>query len=482
MGREPGSDNDHEDEIQLVPLGAIMDAVADSRVEAAVAEAAKEAGRARIPEARDAERAVIGAVFVDPEALQAAEDAGLTPEAFQMESLATIFGAMRHLASDRQPVDTLTVCDHLQRTGQLDACGGAAAISQLEAMLPTAAHAAAYASLVVEAHHMRQVLRVAHDIVQDVHLRQEKAAAVLARASASILDLETTTVTKSGISDRAEVVRRVMDALDRGETPVEKIPTGLQAIDDKIGGLPVGGVTVIGARPAMGKSAIATNIGVHISKTMPVAMCSLEMPDEEVIMREIASTSGFSIDAIRHKHRGVRWDRVASAFSDASVRQLHINATDGMTIEQIEAFARKMVKEKHIRALIIDHFHIIDFDGHHGDQVRHTLNKISNRIRKLAKRLGIAVLLLVQLNRATESRKEFALPQMSDIREVGALEQDARAILFLHRPEATAQGKEKPNPAHEGLAIVHIAKARDGETGVVRLRYVAKHTRFEDET
>ncbi len=471
-----------DDDEALVPLGDVLQAIDRERQEAARATASELLRRTRTPpHALDAERAVLGALLLEPSAYDDVVDEGLRPEHFYRPHHGTIFRAIADLHAASEHIDTLTVVDELLKKGQLDAVGGAAAISQLEALLPTAAHVASYARLVREKAVLRQLIENATAVVQSAYAQNKRVTEILDEAERSILEISQGTSRKSIVPMR-ELCRRARDQLEKAfanRSPITGLATGFRRLDFMTAGLQPGDLIIVAARPSMGKTAFTLNVASHAATRLqkPVMFFSLEMGADQLVQRLIGAEARVDLSNLRRGFvQNADWARLAEATGRLSEAPLFIDETPSISVTEMRNKCRRQLHETGLSMVMVDYLQLMQ--GPPGyDNKATEVGEISKGLKTIARELGVPVVALSQLNRSVESRVDKR-PMMSDLRESGAIEQDADIIMFLYREEYYL--KDKTPEDRLGVAELIIAKHRNGATGTVDLRFQNNITRFED--
>ena len=476
------SDDDDPDDEALVPLGDVLQALDRERQQAAQETASDLLRRTRTPpHAMDAERAVLGALLLEPSSYENVVDEGLRAEHFYRPHHGTIFRVIAELHAKAEPIDTLTVVDELLRRGQLDAVGGAAAISQLEALLPTAAHVGAYARLVRDKSVLRQLIENATNVVQSAYAQDKSVVEILDEAERKILEISQGNSKKSVIPMR-ELVKRATQALEKAlknKSVVTGIATGFTQLDYMTSGFQPGELIIVAARPSMGKTAFTLNVAAHVATRLqkPVMFFSLEMGADQLVQRLVGSEARIDITNIR---RGIiqkhEWSKLAEASGRLSEASLFIDETPSITVPEMRNKCRRQATETGLSMVVVDYLQLMQ--GPTGyDNKATEVAEISKGLKTIARELNVPVVALSQLNRGVESRTDKR-PMMSDLRESGAIEQDADVIAFLYREEYYS--KDKTPEDKLGIAEIIIAKHRNGPTGSVELRFFNNITRFEN--
>jgi replicative DNA helicase len=484
LGADDRGDGDEgvDDEEALVPLGDVLLAIDRERQEAARATASELLRRTRTPpHALDAERAVLGALLLEPSAYEDVVDAGLRPEHFYRPNHGTVFRAIADLHAAGEHIDTLTVVDELLKGGQLDAVGGAAAISQLEALLPTAAHVSSYARLVREKSVLRQLIENATGVVQSAYAQNKRVEDILDEAERSILEISQGTSKKSIVPMR-ELVKRATEQLEKAyanRTPITGLATGFKKLDFITSGLQPGDLVIVAARPSMGKTAFTLNIAGNVATRLqkPVMFFSLEMGADQLVQRLLGAEARIDISNLRRGFvQAADWARLAEATGRLSDAPLFIDETPSISVTEMRNKCRRQLHETGLSLVMVDYLQLMQ--GPPGyDNKATEVGEISKGLKTIARELGVPVVALSQLNRSVEQRVDKR-PMMSDLRESGAIEQDADIIMFLYREEYYQ--KDKTPEDRVGVAEVIIAKHRNGAVGTVDLRFHNSITRFED--
>jgi replicative DNA helicase len=480
MARDTAGDDDEFE--ALVPLGKVIEAL-DSQADAAAHETASELlQRSRTPpHALDAERAVLGALLLEPGSYERVVDEGLRPEDFYRPAHGTIFRAIQELHAASEPVDTLTVVDELQRRQQLDAIGGAAAIAQLEAMLPTAAHVGAYAKLVREKAMLRHLIDTATQIVQSAYRQDKRVVDIIDEAERDILKISEGHERKGVVpmSVLVTTATKQLEAAYNNKTDITGIATGFRDLDAITSGFQPGELIIVAARPSMGKTAFTLNLASHVATRLhkPVMFFSLEMGAEQLVQRLIGAESRIDLSNLRRgKIMQHEWAKLAEAAGRLSEAKLYIDETPSIGVTEMRNKCRRQMAETGLSMVIIDYLQLMTGPAGYDNKATE-VGEISKGLKTLARELSIPVIALSQLNRGVESRTDKR-PMMSDLRESGAIEQDADVIAFLYREEYYM--KDKTPEDKIGIAEVIISKHRNGPTGNIELRFFNNITRFEN--
>lgn len=420
------------------------------------------------------EQAVIGALLKNNDALDGID---LRPEQIADVTLREIYSEMLTLANDRKPFDAVSIADSLEKSGRLDNCGGIGFLASLQD-LPTAANLKYYARMVREQHEERRLQAAAHDIADIAADRSLSLADRKARAESALYALADDHKREGAISIK-DSLRSTIDELQvrfeaHGLGEMIGIPTGINDLDSRINGMRNGDMVVIAGRPSMGKTALAMNIAEHVGldKQIPVGVFSLEMPHEQLTERMIAAVGKVPLQEIRNGNvSDDSWPFVTAAGGRISKAPIFIDDQPGLSIFELRTRARRMARKHGVKLIIVDYMQLIEADGENRTQ---QVGTISKNIKGMAKELEVPVLVLSQLNRSLENRVNKR-PIMSDLRESGAIEQDADIIAFVYRDEV--YNEDSPD---KGTAEIIIGKHRNGEPGTVRVQFAGQFSRFHD--
>ncbi len=434
------------------------------------------------PHARDAECAVLGGIMLDPEALERLEGI-LSPAHFYVAANGKIFNAIQSLASESHPVDALTVKDYLERSKELDECGGEAYLGDLISLIPTSANVRHYAEIVRERAILRQLLKVCSKISHEVYENPIKPVSEHLDASETQMlavaeSFNQTRPTFQGLKELIQEGYKELQARYEDQRKVTGIATGFTDLDEKTAGLQRGDLIVIAGRPSMGKTAfvmnLAQNAAIRDVEPNLVAVFSLEMSAQQISMRLLAAESRVDMSKMRTGSFATDdWRKLASGTGKLSEASIFIDDTPGISVLEVRAKCRRLKREKgRLDVVLIDYLQLMT--GTAAERKDLEISEITRSLKGLAKELDVPVLILSQLNRSLESRGDKR-PMMSDLRESGAIEQDADVIMFIYRDEVYNK-----KPENEGLAEIIIAKQRNGPIGTTHLTFLKEFTRFEN--
>ena len=431
------------------------------------------------PQNQEAEVSVLGAILLSEQALDGLLiDVKLKPEDFYRERHRQIFRAMIRLKekAEPEPVDALTVCDELTRSGELEEAGGTAYVHSLPTLVPAAANARHYGRIVKEHAMLRRLLDTTRGIQEDVYGFAGEPHELLERAEASLY--------KIAHDDRSGDVRTIEAVLHDELAKLEKVsregvavtgtPSGFKDIDELTGGFQPGNLIVLAARPAMGKSALVTNIAQNaaVEHGHAVAMFSLEMSETELAQRFIAAEAKLNGDDLRKgRVRPDRWPKVLKATEKLAAAPLFIDDSSDLGVMELRAKARRLHARQDLGLVIVDYLQLMRPEPGADSRVEQ-IGQISRGLKLLARELSIPVIAVSQLSRAVEARPDKR-PLLSDLRESGQIEQDADLVMFIYRDEYYNKESERP-----GEADIIVAKHRNGPVGDVVLTFLSRYPKF----
>ena len=432
------------------------------------------------PHSVEAERAVLGGLMLDQKAWERIIG-HITEYDFYKPEHAVIFLAISQLFEKNKPSDVVTVTDILKAQNTIQKAGGESYIYQLADVTPSTANIVAYADIVHERAVLRKLMQVGHDIVADAFDVQGKdIKQVLDQAETKVFQIADQHNKGSGPVDISTLLARATDRLDElyhSDQAITGLATGYKDLDEMTSGLQPGDLIIIAGRPSMGKTAFAMNIAEHAALTCdkPTLVFSLEMPADSLALRMLSSLGRIDQHVVRTgKLRDNDWPRITSAVSMLSEAKLFVDDTPALTPGELRARARRIAREHEgIGLIVVDYLQLMT-TSRAGENRSTEISAISRSLKALAKELNVPVVALSQLNRSLETRPDKR-PVMSDLRESGAIEQDADLIGFIYRDEV--YNEESPR---KGIAEIIIAKHRNGPIGKIHLTFLGKYTRFEN--
>jgi len=434
-----------------------------------------------LPHNLEAEKCVLGAILINNQVFnQAAEviDAG----DFFRDAHRRIFEKMVALSELSEPIDLVTLKDELVKSNELEEVGGPAYIASLTDGVPRSANVEYYSKIVKEKSTLRRLIQSATDVLAQAYDAEEDADDLLDRAESAIFQIADDRL-RSGFVPLSSLVDsgyQLIEQLQAHKGLVTGVPSGFEKLDEMTSGFQKSDLVIVAARPSMGKTSFVLNIALHcgVEAAKTVGIFSLEMSKEQLFLRML--TSEARVDA--HRFRGgflgeQDYARLVDAFAKLHEAKVYIDDTPSLGILEMRAKARRLKSEKGLDLLIVDYLQLMQGRGRFENR-QQELAAISRAMKMLAKELGVPILALSQLSRAPEARGDHR-PQLSDLRESGALEQDADVVLFIFREDMyTQDGEHKPE--NDGTAEIIVGKQRNGPTGVARLAFIKQYTRFEN--
>jgi replicative DNA helicase len=426
-----------------------------------------------------AERAVLGVVLLDNPALAGAIEKGLTAEDFFLTEHRHVFEAMLRLDEAREPIDPVTLTNDLHRNGKLEAAGGAPYISQLSDGLPRVTNVGFYSQIVKEKSLLRGLIHAADAIQQRAFEATDNVDEILDQAESWVFKLADSRI-RAGFVGIKQLVQDNFSRLERMFTEgrrVTGLATGYTSLDNMTSGLQASELVILAARPSMGKTALALNIAENVAlrQREPVAVFSLEMSKESLLQRLIGSQARVDSHRLRTGQLSHGdWQKITSGLAVLGEAPLWIDDSAASTVLEMSAKARRLKKDKGLSLIIVDYLQLIIAHGRFGNR-NEEVSHISRSLKGMAKELNVPVLVLSQLTRAPA--REDREPQLVDLRESGAIEQDADVVMFINRPSFYKTDAPEEDRAKTEISI---AKQRNGPTGKLHFVFLARHTRFEE--
>ena len=424
----------------------------------------------------EAEQAVLGSMLTDKDAVISAIEV-LKEEDFYREDNKIIYRAILNLYNRAEPVDIITLKAELTSMGKFEATGGLEYLAELPEMVPTTANVDKYIKIVEEKAILRNLIKTANEIITLGYDPTEEVENIMDSAEKKIFDIMQSKNQKgyTPIKDILVDTFAQLEELYNQKQHITGVPTGFADLDYKTAGLHGSDLVLVAARPAMGKSAFALNIASNaaIRAKVPVAIFSLEMSKEQMVNRILCSEAMVDSNKVRTgKLDEGDWAKLASSLGPLSESEIYIDDTPGISVMEIRAKCRKLKLEKNIGLVVIDYLQLIQGSNKRGGSREQEISEISRSLKILAKEIDVPVIALSQLSRAPEQRPDHR-PMLSDLRESGAIEQDADIVMFLYRDDYYNEDSEKKN-----IAEVIMAKHRAGSTGTVELLWLGSYTKF----
>jgi len=431
-----------------------------------------------LPHNLEAERSVLGAILLDNHQINMALEV-LGAGDFFLDQHRRIFEHMVQLDEERKAIDSVTLTEELNRHDELEAAGGVAYLGALLDGVPRVTNVEHYARIVKEKAMLRNLAHAANNIQQSALAGDDDADAILDRAESSILQLAEDRI-RPGFIGVKQLVRDSFQRLEKIFTEGRRItglPTGYQQLDNLTSGLQSSELIILAARPSMGKTALALNFAENVALRTrePVAVFSLEMSKESLLLRLLAAHARIDAHKFRTGHLGRDdWQRITESLGELGEAPLWIDDTGSATVLEMSAKARRLKKDKGLSMVIVDYLQLITARGRFANR-NEEVSSISRALKALAKELQVPVVVLSQLTRAPE--REERRPQLADLRESGAIEQDADVVMFIHRPNFFKVGA---TPEERNEAELMIAKQRNGPTDKINFVFLNTFTRFEE--
>ena len=428
------------------------------------------------PHDLEAEQAIIGSMLTDKDAVIASIEV-LKPDDFYREDNKAIYEAILNLYNRAEPIDIITVKAELESMGMFEKVGGLEYLAELPEKVPTTANAIKYIKIVEEKSTLRRLIKTANEIIELGYDATEEVDDIMEGAEKKIFNIMQDKSQKSYTPIKDALVESFtkLEELYNRKQHITGVPSGFTELDYRTAGFHGSELILIAARPAMGKTAFALNIATNaaLKGNTPVAIFSLEMSKEQLVNRILCSESMVDSNKVRTgKLDEEDWTKLAGTIGPLSEAEIYIDDTPGINIMEIRAKCRKLKLEKNIGMVVIDYLQLIQGSGKRSGSREQEISEISRSLKILAKELNVPVIALSQLSRAAEQRPDHR-PMLSDLRESGAIEQDADIVMFLYRDDYYNKDSEKKD-----IAEVIIAKHRGGSTGTVELLWLGSYTKF----
>lgn len=436
------------------------------------------------PQAIELEEAVLGAVMLEKDALITILEI-LKPESFYKDEHQKIYKAIRDLSVKQQPIDILTVKEELRRNGELESVGGAYYITQLTNRVASAAHVEYHARIIAQKFIQRELIRTSSEIQTRAYDESADVLDLLDFSGNEIFKIAEGNVKKEVIQLNVLVKKAVelIEEAGKREDGLNGIPSGFTGIDRITSGWQLSDLVIVAARPSMGKTAFVLSMtrNMAVDHKQPIALFSLEMASIQLVNRLIVGETELSAEKIRNgKLAQHEWTQLETKVQTLIEAPIFIDDTPAISLFELRSKCRRLKQQHDIKCVIIDYLQLMttgtDMRGNREQEV----SIISRSLKALAKELNIPIIALSQLNRSVEMRSGDKRPQLSDLRESGAIEQDADIVLFIHRPEKYGILQDENGNSTVGMADIIIAKHRNGAIGDVSLRFRSEFVRFED--
>ena len=429
------------------------------------------------PQALEAEQAVLGSMLTSKEAVSKAMQ-WVSADQFYKDAHVRIFSCMVNLFEKGEPIDAISVVDRLKKKKDLESVGGAYYITGLAESVPTTANVEYYAKIVLEKHTLRRLIQVSHEVSKEAFEDAQDVDDILDSAESAISNISEKRL-RGGFEHIDPILQNTFEELDKIATnpgTVTGVPSGLMDLDDITSGFHSGELIIVAGRPGMGKTALALTMGRNtaVMDKTGVGIFSLEMANHQLAMRLLCAEGRVDSHLVRTgKLPKSQWKNLSIAVGQLAEAPIYLDDTAAMSVLEVRAKARRLKAEHDVGLLIVDYIQLMT--GPKGSESRQQeISQISRSLKALAKEIEVPVIGLSQLSRAVESRSDRR-PQLSDLRESGAIEQDADVVIFLYRPWVYSQEDDD-----RGKATIIVAKQRNGPTGTIEATFIDRFARFEN--
>ena len=439
------------------------------------------------PQAKELEEAVLGAIMLEKSAFDTVTEI-VKPECFYVEANQLIFKAMQGLQQKSMPIDILTVVEELKMREQLDTVGGPYYVTKLTNSVVSTANIDAHARIVLQKFIQRELIRISGEIIGDAYEDSTDVFDLLDVSETKMFNI-TNNYLKKNFEDIGNVLAKTINRIDELRTKTDDIsgvPSGFPTMDRVTYGWQPTDLIILAARPSVGKTAFALNLArnaaLHPTKPIPVGFFSLEMGASQLVQRILSAESEIKMEKIsRGKLENHEYEQLLSkGIKKLEVAPIFIDDTAALNIFEFRAKARRLVNKHNVGLIIIDYLQLMSGTNDRGSNREQEISNISRNLKALAKELNVPIIALSQLSRAVETRKESKMPQLSDLRESGAIEQDADMVMFIYRPEYYEVMNNEHGESTHGETHIRIAKHRNGSLETIKLRAKLDIQKFEE--
>ncbi len=435
------------------------------------------------PQALDLEEAVLGAIMLERDAILSVLDI-LEPGSFYKEAHQQIYSVAQLLSQQEKPIDLLTMVEELRRQEKLESVGGAVYIAQLTSRVGSAAHLEYHARIVAQKYIQRELIRVSSDIQERAFDESSDVDDLLDYSERELLNIAEGHIKKETVRINVLLKNAIEQIEEAGkrEDSLSGVPSGFTRLDRLTSGWQKSDLIIIAARPSMGKTAFVLSMArnMAVDHNRPVAFFSLEMSSIQLVNRLIIGETQLPSDKIRTgRLENYEWEQLEYKIKDLEKAPIYVDDTPAMSIFEFRAKCRRLKQKFDIQAVVIDYLQLMTGSKDSGSREQEVSN-ISRSLKSIAKELDIPIIALSQLNRSVEMRSGNKRPQLSDLRESGAIEQDADLVIFIHRPEYYGLDVDEDGNSLKGLAEIIVSKHRNGATGDVTLKFVREFAKFVD--
>jgi len=434
------------------------------------------------PQATDLEDVVLGAMMLEKDAVNAVIDI-LKPEVFYKDNHQKIFQSIQNLFTKSEPIDILTVTNELRSMGDLDIIGGPYYISQLTNRVVSGANVEFHARIILQKHIQRELIRISSDIIKEAYEDTTDVFDLLDKAEQGLFSVSESNLRRGFFSmpDLIKLAIQDIESARNSETNLRGVPSGYSDLDRITSGWQKSDLIILAARPSMGKTAFALNIArnIVVEFNRPAAFFSLEMSSIQLVTRLISSETMLPADKLRKGDLAEHeWQQLHTKIVPLIQSKLFIDDTPQLSVFELRAKCRRLKQQHDIQMVFVDYLQLMTTGGENKGNREQEISNISRSLKSLAKELDIPVLALSQLSRNVESRPGSKKPILSDLRESGAIEQDADMVIFIYRPEYYNIVDDGEGHDTKGLAVINIAKHRNGRLGDVNLKFIGQFARF----
>lgn len=436
------------------------------------------------PQALDLEEAVLGALLLERDAINAVIDI-LQPQSFYKEAHQIIFQALKNLFARSEPVDILTVTQELKNTGKLEIAGGAFYVSQLTKRVASSANVEYHARIISQKYIQRELIRISSEIIRDAYDDTTDVLELMDNAEKNLFDVTEGNIRKS-FDKMSTLIMQAMRQIENAkgnDSNIVGVPSGFSALDRYTSGFQPSDLVIVAARPAMGKTAFVLSLirNIAVDFYRPAAIFSLEMSSLQLVTRLISAESEIPSDKLRSGNLAAHeMEQLNAKIGPLSEAPIFIDDTPSLSIFELRAKARRLKQQHDIQILVIDYLQLMTggSDSRGGNREQE-ISQISRSLKSIAKELNIPVIALSQLNRGVETRQDKR-PVLSDLRESGSIEQDADMVMFLHRPEYYQMMEDENGNSTRGIANIILSKHRNGSVGTVNVQFIDHLAKFAD--
>jgi len=438
------------------------------------------------PQAPDLEEAVLGAILIDSSSLTLVVDL-LKPEAFYVEKHKVIYEAIKNLFDHHQPVDLLTVTHQLKKDGMLEMAGGSYNVSRLTNRVASSANIEFHARIIAQKFIQRELIKVSTETIREAYEDSTDVLDLLDKAESTLFQIAENNIRKN-YQTMDHLIKEAILGIEKAaeqKDGISGVPSGFMALDKVTAGWQKSDLIILAARPGMGKTAFVLSLArnASIDFNIPIALFSLEMSSVQLVNRLISGETELPAEKIKRGNlEPHEWQQLYSKITPLSEAQIFIDDTPGINIFELRAKVRRLKAEKNIGMIIIDYLQLMTGGSEGKGNREQEISSISRSLKGIAKELEVPVIVLSQLNRMVESRtgEKGKRPQLSDLRESGAIEQDADMVCFIYRPEYYELTQDAAGNDLRGLAQIIIAKHRNGSLQDVNLRFIGERAKFTD--